>query len=41
MGLKKNSQGELVEALSFRTRKDSIYVKGTNKPFRWVKNISL
>ena len=34
MGLKKNSQGELVEASSFRTRKDSIYIKGSNKPFK-------
>ena len=34
MGLKKNSQGELVDASSFRSRKDSIYSKGSNKPFK-------
>ena len=34
MGLKKNSQGVLVDASSFRSRKDSIYSKGSNKPFK-------
>ena len=34
MGLKRNSKGQLSEATSFRTRKDSIYQKGSNKPFR-------
>ena len=34
MGLKRDSKGQLAEASSFRTRKDSIYQKGSNKPFR-------
>ena len=34
MGLKKNSQGKLVEVSSFRSRKNSIYSKGTNEPFK-------
>ena len=34
MGLKKNSQGILVEAYAFRSRKYSIYSKGSNKSFK-------
>ena len=34
MGLKRNSHGGLVETSSFRSRKESIYSKGTNKPFK-------
>ena len=32
--MQRNSKGQLSEATSFRTRKDSIYQKGSNKPFR-------
>ena len=34
MGLKKNSKGELVEASAFRSKKNSIYSKESNKPFK-------
>ena len=34
MGLKKNSKGELVEASAFRSRKNSIYRKESNEPFK-------
>ena len=34
MSLKKDSKGQLVEVSAFRTKKDSIYTKGSNKPFK-------
>ena len=34
MGLKRNSKGELVEVTPLRTRKGSIYIKGSNEKFK-------
>ena len=34
MGLKRNSKGELAEVTPLRTRKGSVYKKGTNEPFK-------
>ena len=34
MGLKRNSKGELAEVTPLRTRKGSIYIKGSNEKFK-------
>ena len=34
MGLKRNAKGELIEVSPLRTRKGSVYLKGTNKIFK-------
>ena len=34
MGLKRNSKGELAEVTPLRSRKGSVYIKGTNEKFK-------
>ena len=34
MGLKRNTKGELAEVSPLRTRKGSIYIKGSNEKFK-------
>ena len=40
MGLKRNTKGELTEINPLRTRKGSIYQKGSNESFK-IKSSSL
>ena len=37
MGLKRNSKGELAEVTPLRSRKGSIYIKGSNDKFKMMK----